>query len=172
MANEQTLTGAIAIIKVNGQPVGLMRSVRVNENMRRVPVRGLGSIVTKEAPVVEWSGSVTCSFFEISYEKSGIKDAVRRDVGAGNALSQIATGSNTSNFEDQLVLNMDGVQLDIYKKITDTVDPGTGLIIPGIKPYATIGHCLLESDNVSIDDGNVSGRDQTFMYLDPIVRNA
>ena len=63
MANEPVLTGAIAIIKVNGQPVGLMRSVRINESMRRVQVRGLGSVLPKEAPVVEWAGTISCSFF-------------------------------------------------------------------------------------------------------------
>lgn len=172
MASEPVITGAIAIIKVGGVPVGLMRSVRVNESTRRVPVRGLGSVVTKEAPVVEWNGTVSCSFFEISYEKSGVKNAIRRDVGVGNALSQIASGINTPNFEDNLVLDTVGVQLDIYKKLTDVIDPATGLIVPKVVPYATIGHCLIESDNVSIDDGNVSGRDQTFIYLDPIVRNA
>lgn len=171
MAAELTLTGSIAVIKVNGQPVGLMRNVRISESTRRVPVRGLGSVIPKEAPVVEWAGSVSCSFFEISYEKSGVKDAIRRDVGIGNALSQIATGNNQTNFEDNLVLDTVGVQLDLYKKIQDVIDPASGLIVPKLKPYAIIGRCLIESDNVTIDEGNVSGRDQTFMYLDPVVRN-
>jgi hypothetical protein len=169
MATEKTLTGSIAIIKVNGQPVGLMRNVRVSESTRRVPVRGLGSIVPKEAPVVEWNGTISCSFFEINYLASGVKDAIRRDVGIGNALSTIATGNNQTNFEDNLVLDSVGVQLDIYKKIQDIIDPTSGLIVPKLKAYATIGRCLIESDNVTIDEGNVSGRDQTFVYLDPIV---
>lgn len=168
MAQEQTLTGAIAIIKVAGQPVGLMRNVRINESTRRVPVRGLGSIIPKEAPVVEWSGTVSCSFFEINWKKSGIKDAIRRDVGIGNAISKIATGNNQSNFEDNLVLDTVGVQLDVYKKIKGSIG-ADGLVIPGVEPYCIVGHCLIESDNVTIDEGNVSGRDQTFMYLDPVV---
>lgn len=170
MANEPTLTGAIAVIKVNGQPVGLMRNVRVNESMRRVPVRGLGSLLPKEAPVVEWAGSVSCDFFEISFEKSGIPGAVRRDVGIGNAASQIATGNAQTNFEDDLALNTQGVQLDIYKKLKDVLD-GNGLIVPKVVPYAVVGRCLIEGDSINIDEGNVSGRNQTFMYLDPIVRD-
>ena len=166
--SEPVLTGAIAIIKVKGQPVGLMRSVRVNETMRRVQVRGLGSILPKEASVVEWAGTVSCSFFEISYVKSGIPDAVRRDVGFGNAESQIATGNNHTNFEDNLLLNVDGVQLDVYKKLKDVIGPD-GLIIPKAVPYAIVGRCLIESDNINIDEGNVSGRDQSFVYLDPII---
>lgn len=171
MAQEQVLTGAIAIIKVNGQAVGLMRNVRISENTRRVPVRGLGSILPKEAPVVEWAGTVTCSFFEISYAKSGIKDAIRRDVGLGNGASTIASGNNTPNFEDNLVLDAVGVQLDLYKKVTDVVDPNTKLITPKVNPYATVSRCLIESDNVTIDEGNVSGRDQSFTYLDPVIFN-
>ena len=170
MANEPVLTGALAIIKVNGNAVGLMRNVRISESTRRVVVRGLGSIVPKEAPVVEWSGTVSCSFYEINYATSGIKDAIRRDVGVGNTTSQIASGNDQTNFEDNLVLDQFGVQLDVYKKLKDIVDPATGLIIPQVKPYAIVGRCMIESDNVTIDEGNVSGRDQSFMYLDPVVR--
>lgn len=170
MAQDQVLTGAIAVIKVNGQPIGLMRSVRVTENTRRVAVRGIGSLLPKEAPVVEWAGTVSCSFFEISYEKSGVPNAIRRDVGVGNAISQIANGNNQTNFEDNLALDTDGVQLDLYKKVKDVIS-STGLIVPKVVPYAIIGRCLIEGDNINIDDGNISGRDQNFMYLDPIVRD-
>jgi hypothetical protein len=162
-------TGALGVIKVNGQPVGLMRNVRVNESFRRVPVRGLGAIVPLEAPVTEWAGTLSCSFWEIDYTSSGIPDAILRAVGISNAVSQIASGNNTPNFEDNLVLNVTGVEIDIYKKATDTVDSVTGLITPKLTPYAIVGRCLIESDNVNLDEGNISGRDQTFQYLDPIV---
>ena len=60
--------------------------------------------------------------------------------------------------------------LYIYKKITDVtfVD---GLIKPKKEIYAKITRCMIESDNVTIDEGNVSGRDQSFQYLDPIIYN-
>lgn len=171
MAKDQALTGAIAIIKVNGVAVGLMRNVRVNESMRRVPIRGLGSILPKEAPVTEWAGTLSCSFWEIDYKKTGIPNAIRRDVGLGNAASQIASGINTTNFEDQLVLDSDGVQVDLFKKVTDVIDPNTGLITPKAVPYAIIGRVLIESDNISIDEGSIAGRDQSFSFLDPVIRN-
>lgn len=170
MAADKVLTGAIAIIKVNGVPVGLMRSIKINENSRRVYVRGLGSLLPKEGPVVEWAGTVSCSFFEINYKKSGVPNAIRRDVGMGNAASQIATGNNQSNFEDELALSTDGVQLDVYKKVKDILGPN-GLIIPKVEPYAIIGRCLIEGDSINIDEGNVAGRDQTFGYLDPVVQD-
>lgn len=162
-------SGALAVIKVNGQPVGLMRNLRISESMRRIPVRGLGAIIPSEAAVVEWAGSVSCSFFEIDYLTSGIPGAILRAVGLGNQVSKIATGNNIPNFEDNLVLDTTGVELDVYKKVTDVIDKTTGLINPKIIPYAIVGRCFIESDNVTLDEGNISGRDQSFTYLDPIV---
>lgn len=169
----KVFTGALAIIKIQGTPVGYMRNLRITEDTRRQPVRGLGTILPQEAPVVEWMGRLTCSFFEINYKESGLKNAIRRDVGVGNIASQIATGLNVSNFEDNLVLDSNGIDLDIYKKIEDvgSPDPTTGLIIPSTEVYAKITRCFIESDNINVDDGGISGRDQSFIYLDPIVFN-
>ena len=171
MAGPRVLTGALAIIKVNNIVVGLMRNIRVNESTRRVTVRGLGTILPQEAPVVEWAGTLSCSFFEIDYATSGIKDAIRRDMGKGNIVSTAAGATPAASFEDNLVLDAVGVDLEIYKKITDVIDPNTGLIKPNIVSYATLTRCMIESDNVTIDEGNVAGRDQSFQYLDPVVRN-
>lgn len=167
----RVLTGGIAIIKVKGKVVGLMKNISINDNIQRAPVYELGSILPVEAPVTKWAGSISCSFFEINYGASGIKDAIRRDVGSGNAASQIASGIATPNFEDNLVLDAVGVQLDLYKKMEDigSPDPNTGLLIPTKKPYALISRCMIESDNVNIDDGSVAGRTQSFNFLDPIV---
>lgn len=165
----QVFTGALAIIKVNGQPIGRMRNVRFSESIRRIPIRQLGSILAKEAAAVEHSGTISCSFWEINYAVSGVPNAIRRDVGLGNAASQIATGNPQTNFEDNVVLDQNGVTLDVYKKVKDAVDPATGLLIPGVIPYAIINKCFIESDNVNIDEGNVSGRDQSFVFLDPII---
>lgn len=171
MAKDQAFSGALAIIKVNAVVVGLMRNVRINESFRRVPIRGLGSILPIEAPVTEWSGALSCSFWEIDYTKAGIAGAVKRDVGVGNAASTAGTTLQPS-FEDNISLSPDGVTVEIFKKVTDAVDATTGLITPNAVPYATIGRCLIESDNVSVDEGNVSGRDQAFQYLDPVIFNA
>mgnify|MGYP000870783116 CR=1 FL=1 len=164
------LHAGIAIIKVKGQPVGYMRNITVSENYRRIPVRGLGTIMPSEAVVTEWSGSLTCSFFEIDFKQSGIPGALRRDVGVGNARSQIIIGNNQPNLEDQLVLDNTGVQLDFYKKVGDILSP-TGLIVPKLSPYAIISRCLIEGENINIDEGGVSGRNQSFTYLDAIVMN-
>lgn len=171
---EKVLTGSIAIVKVDGVAVGKMRDIRVNENFRRVRVsKGLGSIFADEFAVVEWAGTLSCSFFEINYKLSGIKNALNRVFGS-NILSQISSGVATPNFEDQLVLDNVGVNVEIFKKIEGApVQTGSGdIITPSLEPYATVRQCFIESDNVNISEGQISGRDQTFQYLLPVIETA
>lgn len=167
--DKNVITGALAIIKSNGVAIGKMRDIRVNENFRRVRVpKGLGSIFADEFALVEWAGSVSCSFFEISYGKSGLTDALKRAIfGASEIFSQIGGGTNTPNFEDQAVLDDVGLSLDIYKKIQGTVVGG--IITPDAPVYATLSGMFIEADNVNISEANIAGRDQTFQYLRPVV---
>lgn len=157
MAASQVIHGAIAIVRVNGTPIGRMRNVRYSETYTRADVRGLGTIFVQEAPVTAFNATLACSFYEIDFTKSGIPGAVRRDV------------QTNEEFQDQLVHLRDGVQVDIFKKIEDIVDPNTGLIRTKVTPYAICKRCLIEGDNIDITEGTVSGRDQSFRVLDPIV---
>lgn len=153
----KVLTGALAIVKRNGVPIGKMKDIRLQESIRRVRVGGIGTILPQEQPPVEWTGKLSCSFYEIDFRKSGIPDAIKRKV------------ANKQDFEDQLVLDSEGVQIDIFRKVSDVIDPDTKLIKPKVEPYATVARCLIEGDNVNISEGQVSGRDQSFSYLDPIL---
>ena len=158
-----TLTGAIALIKVEGEVIGKMRSVRYQEQIRRQPVRGIGTIVATEQPVVEWNATLNCEFIEIEFKKTGIKDAIRRNF--SNVLSQVDIGE--SSFEDQLVLNTEGVQVDIFKKVTDVINTD-GTIKPKLIPYAIIKQCMIESDSFDITDGGLAGHSQSFQCLSPV----
>jgi len=172
MADNKVLTGAIAIIKMRGQAIGKMKDVSINETIGRIDVsKGLGSIFSDEFAVIKWSGTVSCSFWEVNYETSGVTDAIERVFGS-NILSQIASGNNQENFEDQLVLNDLGVDIDVFKKLADVIDPNTKLIKPKAIPYATVRGMFIESDNVSINEGNVAGRNQSFKYLYPVTKSA
>lgn len=171
MPNTRVLTGAIAIVKVNGQAIGKLRNVTINESFQRVPVpKGIGSIFDDEMALVKWSGTLSCDQAEINYRASGIPNGVRRIFGA-NIISQIAAGNNQVNFEDQAVLDIDGVSVDVYKKLTDIIDPNTGNIVPKTEPYAVVRRMFIESDNVTISEANISGRNQTYRYLDPVTEN-
>lgn len=154
---DKTITGAIAIIKYNGRAVGYMRGVQASENIGRQPVKELGNIIPVEGAVVSWAGSISCSFWEVDFEKSGIPQAIKRDV------------QTNEEFQDNLVLDYEGVKIDIYKKVIDIIDPETKKITPRKKPYASISRCMIESDSIDINEGSVGGRNQSFMFLDPII---
>lgn len=153
----QTLTGALAVIRVNGTAVGRMRNIRVSENITRGDVRGIGTLLTVEAPPTAWNGSITCDFYEIDFKSTGVERAIRRDV------------QSNQEFEDNLLLNPDGVQIDIFKKIEDVIDPNTGLRRATVQPYAIIKRCLITDEGFDITEGTVSGHNQSFKYLDPII---
>jgi len=164
MAEEKVLTGAIALIKVKGEVVGLMKTVSLNETFRRIPVRGIGTALPSEQAVTEWDGTLTCDFMMVDWSKSGIPGAIRRDFTA--SASQVATGN--SSFEDQLILDVDGVQVDVFKKVKDVVD-SDGKIKPKLKPIATVKRSLIDSDSMDVNEGNVASRRQSFKYLDPVL---
>jgi hypothetical protein len=158
------LTGAIALIKVGGEVIGRMKSVRCQESFRRQPIKGIGTIMPSEEAVTDWEGTLSCDFMEIRFEETGIKNAIRRKF--ANSRSQVTSGD--ISFEDQLLLDVDGVQIDILKKVTDVVNPD-GTIKPKLEPYAVVKRCLIESDSFDISEGAVAGHSQSFKYLDPIV---
>lgn len=159
---EGVYTGAIALIKVGGQVIGRMRSVRAQESVRRLPVRGLGTIIAGEQAVTEWDGTLSCEFMNIDLNVSGIPNAIRRNFSSTS--SQVTTGD--SSFEDQLVLDTEGVQVDMFKKVADVLNPD-GSIKPMLKPFAIIQGCLIESDSFEVSEGAISGRSQSFKYLHP-----
>lgn len=164
MAEPKVLTGAIALIKVDGQVIGKMKSVRCQENMRRLAVRGIGTILPSEQAVTEWEGTLSCEFMSIDFKTDGIRNAIRRNF--PNIASQVLAGE--SSFEDQLVLDVDGVTIDIFKKVTDLIDPVTGNIKPKVVPYAIVRKCLIESDSFDISEGAIAGHSQSFKYLLPV----
>jgi len=68
----QVLTGALAIIKLNGKPIGKMRNIRVSETINRGRVSGVGELTPQELPALQWNGTVSCSFYSIKYEEDGV----------------------------------------------------------------------------------------------------
>ncbi|NIG54738.1 hypothetical protein [Chitinophaga sp. Cy-1792] len=160
---EKVFTGAIALIKSEGEVIGLMRNVTATENIRRVPVRGIGTIMASEQAVTEWEGTLTCEFMEVRFDKTGIKNAIKRAFPSIG--SQVL--NDGSSFEDQLILDTDGVQLDIFKKVSDVID-AQGVIKPKLQPYASVKNCLIESDSFNISEAAIAGHNQSFKYLTPI----
>ena len=148
--------GALAIIRRNGTPIGRMRNVRWTENLRDQEVRGLGTILVQESPVVEHGGTLQCDFYEVDFKTTGIPGAIRRDV------------QTNQQFEDQILLR-DGLQLDIFKKVEDAVDPNTGLKTAKAQPYAIIRDLFINSEGADITEGAISGHNQQFRFNSPVL---
>jgi len=150
------LTGALAIVKRNGTVIGRMRNIRFTENTSLGEVRGIGTLLTIEAPALAHKGTWSCDFYEIDFGTSGIPQAIRRDVQTNN------------DFEDQLLL-ADGFQIDIFKKVEDAVDTNTGLKKSKAIPYASLRRCFIDTDGADTTEGAISGHSQSGIYLDPIL---
>ena len=158
MANNDTrvMTGPLALIKVNGIVVGKMRNIRVTETIRRGRVSGLGELTPQELAALEWNGTLTCQFYSIFFEKTGLPGALRRDTGTLQA------------WIDNTLLQENGVDLVVYKKEKDIITP-TGLIQAKLTPFATISGCFADREGFDIQESNISGKDQDFTYMTPIL---
>ena len=151
------LTAALAVIKVNGETVGLMKNVRCTETIRRGRVSGIGELTPKELPALEWNGTLTCQFYTIKFSETGIPNAIRRGA---NSLSA---------WVDNVLLQEEGVNITILKKKKDSVDATSGLILADYEEYATISGCFIDREAFDISEGQISGQDQDFSYMTPII---
>ena len=114
--------------------------------------------------VVYFSYTLTCDFMEISFQQTGIAGAIKRIF--PNVASQVLNGN--ASFEDQLVLDTEGVQVSIFKKVTDVIDSVTGIIKPKLTPYAIVNKCLITNDSFDISEGSIASHSQSFSYLTPL----
>lgn len=151
-----TLTGALAIIKVKGQAIGKMKGVRVNENITRGEVRGIGHLIPEELPTLSWAGTITCDAYTVEFKDSLIPEAIWRNV------------QSLTQFVESLILQEDGVTVDIYKKVPLPGQPTIGLIQGEDKPFASIGGMFINAEGLDVNEGQLSGRIQSFAYLKPI----
>lgn len=150
----KVLTGALAIIRKNGTPIGAMRNIRWTEDVGRGEVRGIGTTLTSEVPPLTWSGRGSCDFYEVDFTTTGL-NGIRRNV------------KTNQEFDDNLMLEGEGLQLDIFKKEEDLIDED-GLTIPKAVPYAVLGQLYIEGEGGDITEGAISGHSTSFRYLYPI----
>jgi len=57
----------------------------------------------------------------------------------------------------------------IFKKVTDFTDPQTGLLRAKLKEHATITRAFIDREGMDVSEGQISGHNQDFTYLDPIL---
>lgn len=161
----QVLTGALAIIKLNGKPIGKMRNIRVSETINRGRVSGVGELTPQELPALQWNGTVSCSFYSIRYEEDGVAGI------EGNPSTGVTRkAGSVGEWVEHVLLQEQGVDLDIFKKVQDAIDPATGLLKNNNpEPFARIEGMFLDRDGFDITENGISGRDQDFTYMNPII---
>lgn len=156
MANK-VMTAPLAVIKVNNVVVGKMKNIRVSETIRRGRVTGLGQLAADELPALEWTGSLSCSFYCVDFSISVMAAAMVRKV------ASIEEWANT------VLLQENGIQIDIMRKVKDTIDPATGIITPKLETFASVAGCVLSKEGFDISESQISGRDAEFEYTTPIL---
>jgi hypothetical protein len=152
----EVLTGPMAVIKVNGQAVGKMKDIRVNETFRRQPVKGLGQLYADEMPVLDFEGTVSCSYYNIDLKKAMLAGSITRSA------------NDVEEFTANLLLQEKGVQLDILQRVKVGTNPD-GSPKVGFKTYCSIRELFLNRQSFNISEGQISGRDEEFNHTSPII---
>jgi hypothetical protein len=154
----KVITAPLAIIKVQGVAVGKMKSIRIQETIRRGRVSGLGALTPDELPALEWSGTLSCGFYNITFDKSQLPKAIVRTV------------NTIDEFVDTVLLQEEGIQVDIMRKARASApDPNTGIIPSKLEMFASVKGCHLTREGFDIQEGQISGKDADFDYKTPII---
>lgn len=153
---KKSLTAPLALVKVNGVAIGKMRNIRVTETFRRVPIRGIGQLAIDELPPVEWSGSLNAGFFAVNFSEAAIPTSLYRKV------------NTVENFVNSILLQEQGVQIDIFKKVANGFD-ANGIPVTSLQKFASVKGCFITREGFDISESQVAGRDSDFEYTDPII---
>lgn len=149
MAN-QVLHGALGIVKKDGVTIGHMKSISVNENHALGRVMGIGEYEPVELPALQFSGSMQCDFYGVDFKTDGVPDAIKRSA------------NSAQDVVDNILLNDEGVEVVLFKKVEDTIDPETGLVVATSAVYARVSGAFLETSSFNVSEGQISGMNQSF----------
>lgn len=160
--DKKVMTAPLAIIQINSVTVGKMKNVRITEQIRRGRVSGLGRLNPSELPALEWSGSLSCSSYSINFNllANKSKKGTFRNAGTVEA------------WANAILLQEDGLEISILRKVKDgEIDPDTGLVNSKYENFASVKGAFANREGFDVQEGQISGRDTEFEYLDPILFN-
>lgn len=162
MANEKAMTAPLAIIQINSVTVGKMKNVRLTENVRRGRVGGIGRMTPTELPALEWQGTISCSAYTINFNLllNKLKKGFYRNAGSLEA------------WANALLLEENGLEISILRKVKDgEIDPDTGMVNTKYETFAKVTGAFATREGFDIQEGQISGRDGDFEYLEPVLFN-
>ena len=162
MGNTRVMTAPLAIIKINSVTVGKMKNVRITETIRRGRVTGVGRLNPEELPALEWSGSLSCSSYTINFNLLA-------------NVSKLGTFRNAATVEEwanAILLQEAGLDISILRKVKDgEIDTETGLVKTKYETFAKVNAAFATREGFDVQEGQISGRDTDFEYLEPILYN-
>lgn len=159
-------TAPLAIVRVNGLgPIGKIKDIRVNEQLQRGEVRGLGSLTPDELPALSWAGTISCDVYMIDFKSTGLE---------GKIPDAFLRNANTlQEWINSVILQQDGAVIDLYAKIpaNPTQAPMSGLILANQNDglIAQVRGVFLDGEGFSISEGQIATRNQSFKYKYPII---
>lgn len=160
--NTRVMTAPLAIIKINSVTVGKMKNVRITETIRRGRVTGVGRLNPDELPALEWSGSLSCSSYTINFNLLA-------------NVSKLGTFRNAATVEEwanAILLQEAGLEISILRKVKDgEIDTETGLVKTKYETFAKVNAAFATREGFDVQEGQISGRDTDFEYLEPILYN-
>ena len=160
--NQRVMTAPLAIIKINSVAVGKMKNLRITETIRRGRVTGLGRLNPSELPALEWQGSLSCSSYTINFNLLMNK-------------SQLGTFRNAQDVEmwaTAILLQEAGLEISIQRKVkSKEIDAETGMVEVKYETFAKVNGAFASREGFDIQEGQISGRDTEFEYLEPILYN-
>ena len=160
--NERTMTAPLAIVQVNGVTVGKMRNVRVTEQIRRGRVSGLGRLTAEELPALEWSGSLSCSSYTVNFNLLMNK----------SKLGTYRNAQTVNDWANAILLQEAGLEISLLRKVKDgEIDPETGMVKTKYETFAKVNAAFATREGFDLQEGQISGRDTEFEYLELILYN-
>jgi len=160
--NERTMTAPLAIVQVNGVTIGKMRNIRVTEQIRRGRVSGLGRLTAEELPALEWSGSLSCSSYTINFNLLMNK----------SRLGTFRNAQTINDWANAILLQEDGLEISLLRKVKDgEIDPESGMVKTKFQTFAKVNAAFATREGFDVQEGQISGRDTEFEYLEPILYN-
>lgn len=159
MAQPKTLTAPLAIIEINKQAVGKIRNLRIQEQVQRGSVRGLGELLDVEKPIVGMQCTFNCSYALVDLKKMGNVDHPFLIRGVASA----------QQFVDTLLLQDSGVNIHVYRKIPKTVNDNNVVTETDRDKVGIIYNAYMNSNSIDISDGQIAMSDLSGEYLTPIL---
>ena len=158
--NQRVMTAPLALIKINSVTVGKMKNVRITENIRRGRVAGVGQLNPSELPALEWQGQMSCSSYTINFNllANKLKKGTFRNAGS------------LESWANAILLQEDGLEIALLRKVKDgEIDADTGLVATKYENFAKVNGAFATREGFDLQEGQISGRDTDFEYLEPIL---